>query len=162
VRLVGIPDANLINVVVSFEDAVKGAAIANAFAQHFAEWTNGLIKTQPAEVMTEVPRQFRVASEALQASEKALGSTRAKQGGVEELTAIRNGLVADEAMYRSELTKLGVQRDANRAVLANKQTAVAQEVMVLQEHRQRSRPHGDCAGPVRTVGRADCFTHHAD
>jgi uncharacterized protein involved in exopolysaccharide biosynthesis len=131
VRLVGIPDANLINIVASFEDAVKGAEIADAFAQHFAEWTNGLIKTQPPEVMTEVPRQFRVASEALQASEKALGSTRAKQGGVEELTAIRNGLVADEAMYRSELTKLGVQRDANRAVLANKQTAVAQEVMVL-------------------------------
>jgi hypothetical protein len=131
VRLVGIPDANLINVLVSFRDAAKSADIANAFAQGFAEWTNGLIKTQPAEVMTEVPRQFRAATEALQASEKALGSIRAKQGGVEELTAIQKGLIADESAYRSTLTSLVVQRDANRAILVNKQVALAHEPAVL-------------------------------
>ena len=131
VRLAEIPDANLINVVVSFTDATKSAEIANAFAQGFAEWTNGLIKTQPAEVMTEVPRQFRDATEALQASEKALGDIRAKQGGVDELTAVQKGLIEDEVTYRSKLAQVGVQSDTDRAILANKQVALAHEPTVL-------------------------------
>ncbi|HWQ21441.1 MAG TPA: hypothetical protein VN478_01785 [Clostridia bacterium] len=131
VRLVEVPNANLINVVVSFTDATKAAEIANAFAQGFAEWTNGLIKTQPAEVVAEVPRQFHAAAKTLQASEKALGSIRAQQGGVEELTAMQSGLIADEAAYRSALTNLQVQRDMNGAILANKQVALAHEPTVL-------------------------------